>query len=92
MRKSKLVKYSEYNKKHESRFAKYIFTNEKILSKCHDYKHESNFEIWVETKKIRVDVKKKGESSKRNRWSVKLSIDVSTLGFDPKWRFVGFQI
>ena len=30
IRKSKLVKYSECNKKHESRFAKYMFTNEKI--------------------------------------------------------------
>ena len=29
---------------------------------------------------IRVEVKKKRESNKRNRWPVKLSIDVSTLG------------
>ena len=42
IRKSKLVKYSECNKK-QSRFAKYMFTNEKIPSNCHDYKQDSNF-------------------------------------------------
>ena len=30
-----------------------------------------NFEIWVETKKFESTWKKEGESSKRNRWSVK---------------------
>ena len=45
IRKSKLVKYTECNKKYESRFAKYMCsgTKKKILSKCHDFKHESKF-------------------------------------------------
>ena len=40
-----------------------MFTNEKILSKCHDYKHDSK--LSRDKKKIRVDVKKKGESRVR---------------------------
>ena len=37
-----------------------------------------NFEIWVETKKNSSRREKNRESSKRNRWPVKLPIDVST--------------
>ena len=54
IRKSELVKYTECNKKYESNFAKYMFTNEKkILRKCHDYN------LKFETKKnMRVELKK----------------------------------
>ena len=70
-----------------------MFTNEKIPSNCHDYKHDSKFwNLSRDQKKFESTWKKKRESSKRIRSPVKLPIDVSTQGFDPKWRFVGFEI
>ena len=43
-----------------------MFTNEKILSKCHDYKHDSKIlKFESRQKKIRVDVKKENASRVR---------------------------
>ena len=57
--KSKLVKYIEFNKKYESRFAKYMFTNKK----------KTQVEILkFESKKMGVELKKNIlESRKRER-------------------------
>ena len=65
-------------KKYESRFAKCMFTNKKILGQCHDFKLKSKF--WnLSRKKIVSRVEKKElESRNRQHWPDVLSINVFT--------------
>jgi len=49
-RKSRNVKYIEVYKKGKSKFAKYKLTNNTMVIKCRDKKHESKFEIQIDMK------------------------------------------
>ena len=57
IRKSELVKYTEWNKKYESKFAKYMFTNEKKILRVPKEMSWLQFEIWDE-KNMRDELKK----------------------------------